>query len=97
MISTPSYERLLLFPNGKPFSGVERIDPNRAILREWTEDGTLTLEAELDANREYNGPYRSWWDNGVPKEEGTFRAGKRVGIYRWYLPSGELWREHDCK
>ena len=89
-----AYERLLLHPNGKPFSGVERIDQSRTILRSWTEDGTLILEAGLDANRDYDGSYKSWWDNGVPKEEGTFRAGKRIGTYRWYLESGELWSAH---
>jgi antitoxin component YwqK of YwqJK toxin-antitoxin module len=92
-----AYERLLLYPNGKPFSGVERVGPDRSILRSWTEDGTLILEAELNDQREYNGPYRSWWDSGVIKEDGTFQRDKRVGVYRWYLESGELWKEHDCR
>jgi len=91
-----AYERLLLHPNGKPFSGVERIDSEHSILRSWTEDGTIILEAVLNNERQHDGAYRSWWDSGVLKEEGTFRLGKRIGIYRWYLQSGELWKEHDC-
>jgi antitoxin component YwqK of YwqJK toxin-antitoxin module len=84
----------LLHPKGKRFSGVERNNENRTILRTWTEDGTLILEAMLNANREYDGAYKSWWDNGTIKEEGTFRSEKRVGTYRWYHESGELWSQH---
>ena len=87
-------DRLLLYPSGKPMSGVERTCDGRGLLRSWTEDGTLILEAAIDANREYDGHYRSWWDSGMLKEEGDFRAGKRIGTYRWYLESGELWSQH---
>jgi antitoxin component YwqK of YwqJK toxin-antitoxin module len=54
----------------------------------------LTLEA-YSLEGEYHGRYRSWWDNGVLKEEGTYISGQRVGIYRWYKDTGELWEEHD--
>jgi antitoxin component YwqK of YwqJK toxin-antitoxin module len=91
----PAYEHLLLHPNGKPLSGVERLDAERTVLRTWAEDGTLILEAGLNGEREYDGPYRSWWDSGALKEEGTFRNGKRVGTYRCYHQSGELWSQHQ--
>ena len=40
-------------------------------------------------------PYQTWWDNGRPKEAGTFLAGKRIGIYRWFNESGDLHQEHN--
>jgi antitoxin component YwqK of YwqJK toxin-antitoxin module len=54
----------------------------------------LTLEAHFRAG-EYHGHYRSWWDSGTLKEDGTYADGKRVGKYRWYTERGELWQEHD--
>ena len=95
MTPVSAYERAAVAPEWKALSGVERVDTDRAILRSWTEDGTLILEAGVNADREYEGCYRSWWDNWVLKEEGTFRRGKRVGTYRWYLESGEIWSEHN--
>lgn len=61
--------------------------------REWGLNGTLVVEANYEFG-ELHGPYKSWWDSGIPKEVGEFRAGKRIGTYRWYLLSGELWQEH---
>jgi antitoxin component YwqK of YwqJK toxin-antitoxin module len=90
-------KREMFYPSGKPMSKAEPSGPGHSLVREWTESGTLIFEYTVNAGREYDGPFRSWWDDGVPKEEETFRAGKRVGIYRWFLPSGKLWREQDCK
>jgi len=60
----------------------------------WSADGTLILKAQ-NQNGERHGSYKSWWDNGAPKEQGTYEAGKRVGTYRWFTQNGELWQEHD--
>ncbi len=90
-----AYEWTLFHSNGRLLSACERLDASHEILRSWTEDGTLILEAHLSQN-EYHGPYKSWWDNGVLKEEGIFHLGNRVGVYRWYLESGALWQETDC-
>ncbi|AWH40580.1 hypothetical protein C1927_06615 [Stenotrophomonas sp. ZAC14D1_NAIMI4_1] len=54
----------------------------------------LTLSAII-RNGDYDGPYKSWWDSGLLKEEGTFRAGERVGRYTWYKVDGSLWRFSD--
>jgi antitoxin component YwqK of YwqJK toxin-antitoxin module len=67
--------------------------PN-GITRTWSDEGVLTLEAQL-SDGDYDGPYRSWWNNGQPKEEGTFRKGKRIGLYRWFREDETLWSEHD--
>ena len=60
----------------------------------WSKDGTLILE-EHHQNGQRHGPYKSWWNNGALKEQGLYEADKRVGIYRWFRESGELWKEHD--
>ena len=89
------YESVEVYASGKPFSAIERTGPNATVLRSWLEDGTLIFEISRTESREKHGRYRSWWNDGVLKEEGTFHYGKRTGMYRWYLPSGALWKEHD--
>jgi antitoxin component YwqK of YwqJK toxin-antitoxin module len=88
-------ERTLFYDNGRLLSAYERIDGETEIIRTWTEDGTLILEAHL-SNSEYHGPYKSWRDTGVLKKVGAFHRDKRVSIYRWYNESGDLWQEADC-
>ena len=65
------------------------------ILRSWSVDGVLTLEAQMSEG-EYHGNYKSWWSTGQLKEEGIYHQGKRCGIYRWHKESGEIWQENDC-
>lgn len=36
------------------------------------------------------GPYESWWDNGLPKATGQYRAGKPDGEWRFYDPQTGL-------
>jgi len=33
---------------------------------------------------EHDGHYTSWWNNGVKKEEGTYREGRKIGRWVWY-------------
>jgi len=68
--------------NGKP----------HGLCRLWSPDGVLILSARM-SNGEYHGKYQSWWNNGIPKEEGEFIEGKRAGVYRWYKEDGSLWQE----
>jgi antitoxin component YwqK of YwqJK toxin-antitoxin module len=56
--------------------------------------GVLTVEENYSAGQ-LHGSYRSWWEDGAAKEQGTYHRGKRVGIYRWYKLDGSLWNEHD--
>jgi len=44
---------------------------------------------------EFHGPYKSWWDSDLLKEEGTFQYGKRIGRYTWYKVDGSVWRSSD--
>ena len=85
------YERQLFHSNGRLFSARERFDQAREILRSWTEAGTLILEAHITQN-EFHGPYRSWWDSGVLKEESVFGRGSELaftaGIWRVALCGG---------
>jgi antitoxin component YwqK of YwqJK toxin-antitoxin module len=81
--------------NGKLFYAVERIDADKTLLRSWTEQGVLILETFMNNKRQHHGPYRSWWNNGILKEEGIFQSDERVGTYRWFKLSGELWSEHN--
>jgi antitoxin component YwqK of YwqJK toxin-antitoxin module len=56
--------------------------------------GVLMQELTYRAG-ELHGSYRTWWDNGQPKEVGTYERGHRIGLYRWYYEDGRLWQEHD--
>jgi antitoxin component YwqK of YwqJK toxin-antitoxin module len=60
--------------------------------RTWSEAGVLTCEATF-CRGEYDCSYQSWWDNGVRKEQGTYSAGRRVGIYKWFDTDGRLMQE----
>jgi len=72
------------FTDGKP----------NGFSRHWSKEGTLVLDTTMK-NGEYHGPYHSWWDNGKPKEIGTFLNGKRIGKYQWYDSKGELIEEQE--
>ncbi len=63
-------------------------------IREWSEDGLLLLCATAQ-DGEFHGPFKSWWNAGLPKEEGTYRAGKRIGRYTWYDTDGSVWRSSN--
>jgi antitoxin component YwqK of YwqJK toxin-antitoxin module len=64
-------------------------------MRTWSEDGVLLIEA-LFVRGEYHGRFQSWWSNGLRKEQGEYRCGKRVGVYRWFREDGTLLQESDC-
>jgi antitoxin component YwqK of YwqJK toxin-antitoxin module len=65
------------------------------LYQEWSLDGTLAVEAHFEHGQHY-GEYKSWWENGQLKEEGTYQNdGQRVGRYRWYKTNGEVWSERD--
>jgi hypothetical protein len=36
------------------------------------------------------GPYRSWYDSGELEEEGQFKDGSRIGVWRFFDEKGEL-------
>lgn len=36
------------------------------------------------------GPYRSWYDSGQIEEEGQYKDGSRIGVWRFYDDKGEL-------
>ena len=62
--------------------------------RLWSPSGVLIHESHLRAG-EYDGPFRTWWNNGQPKEVGVFSKGKRVGVYQWFSESGQLIQERS--
>jgi antitoxin component YwqK of YwqJK toxin-antitoxin module len=69
--------------NGLP-DGLERI---------WAPNGTLVLELHHKGG-EPHGAYRAWWDDAARKEEGTYDAGKLVGVFTWYTTTGEVLQQH---
>jgi len=56
--------------------------------------GVLIQEATY-VTGQLHGQYRSWWNDGTPKEQGSYDRGNRVGLYRWYGSDGALLQEHD--
>lgn len=44
---------------------------------------------------ELHGDYKCWWDNGQPKEVGTFERGRKVGRYTWFKEDGTVWQSLD--
>lgn len=81
------------FQNGQLFAETEFVgDTPHGRARQWTEAGTLILDA-TNKNGLKDGLYQSWWDDGRPKERGLFIAGERQKGYCWYHPDGSLWKQ----
>jgi antitoxin component YwqK of YwqJK toxin-antitoxin module len=81
------------YRNGQLFSEAEfQEDVKNGQVREWTETGSMLLSASV-VNGQFDGPYQSWWDNGVVKEQGTFKKGVRQPGYRWFNQDGTLQQE----
>jgi antitoxin component YwqK of YwqJK toxin-antitoxin module len=59
----------------------------------WNEEGQLMVDAYY-ADDELHGSYVSIWDNAAVKEQGHYKHGARVGIYRWFAQDGKLESEH---
>lgn len=68
------------------------MEKGTALSVELREDGSLMLEATLK-DGEFHGYYRSYWKNGLVKEEGVYENGKALKGYRWYQDDGTLWKE----
>jgi antitoxin component YwqK of YwqJK toxin-antitoxin module len=64
------------------------------VSRVFSTAGVLTQELTYRAGQ-LHGSYRTWWDNGQPKESGSYDKGRRIGLYRCYKDDGTLWQEHD--
>ena len=64
------------------------------VSRVFSPAGVLTQESTYRSGQ-LHGSYRTWWDNGQPKEAGSFDMGRRIGLYRWFNQDGTLLREHD--
>jgi antitoxin component YwqK of YwqJK toxin-antitoxin module len=67
---------------------------SHGLIREWTEEGQLTLQATYKDGK-LDGHYQSWWDDGIPKEDGFYVHGRRQKGYHWFRSNGELWRESN--
>jgi antitoxin component YwqK of YwqJK toxin-antitoxin module len=95
-VTDPSRGRSLRrrwYRNGQLFSETEFLHRKpHGRIREWTETGTLILDA-VNKNGILDGYYQSWWDDGTLKEQGTFINGKRQTGYRWFATDGSLWKE----
>jgi antitoxin component YwqK of YwqJK toxin-antitoxin module len=92
--STDRQSRRLADPTGAVVNTAQYLDGKLDGVSQVIIRGVLTEEANYIAGQ-LHGPYRSWWENGTAKEEGTFNRGHRVGVYRWYNVDGSLWQEHD--
>ena len=73
------------------FNSAGKLD---GVERHWNVAGQLILEANY-INGLHDGSYRSWWDTGKVKEEGTYKMGQRVGVYTWFSADGKKVSEHD--
>lgn len=51
-------------------------------------DGEVLFCEDEDGRKQ--GPYRSWYEGGQLEEEGKYKDGKRVGVWRFFGPDGEL-------
>ena len=94
----PSHKRLtreIHGDDGRLLATAEYVDDVlEGVSRVFSTGGVLTQELTYQA-RKLHGPYRTWWDNGKPKESGTYDMDRRIGLYRWYYEDGTLWQEHD--
>ena len=48
------------------------------------------VSATDEDGRVLHGPYRAWYEDGQPSEEGLYDQGKREGSWFFWTPSGEL-------
>ena len=55
----------------------------------WHENGTLHELGAYRADGEH-GPWKWWYESGLPMAEGHFDEGERVGEWRWWHENGEL-------
>jgi antitoxin component YwqK of YwqJK toxin-antitoxin module len=87
--------REILGDGGKVLATAEYLgDLLDGVSRVFSTAGVLTQELTYRAGQ-LHGSYRTWWDNGQPKESGSYDTGRRIGLYRWYKDDGTLWQEHD--
>jgi antitoxin component YwqK of YwqJK toxin-antitoxin module len=87
--------REILGEKGQVLASAEFLDdvldgPSRV----YSPDGVLTQESTYQGG-ELHGHFQAWWNNGMPKESGSFDKGRRIGLYRWFKEDGSLWQEHD--
>lgn len=66
----------------------------RFCPRETEEVGARPPQGEViwceDDDGRKQGPYRAWYESGALEEEGQYRDGKRVGVWRFFDPDGEV-------
>jgi antitoxin component YwqK of YwqJK toxin-antitoxin module len=87
--------REILGDGGRVLATAEYVgDVLDGVSRVFSSAGALTQELTYRAGKRH-GSYRTWWDNGQPKEAGTYDMDRRTGLYRWYYEDGTLWQEHD--
>ena len=94
-MSSPERQcRRLADPTGTIVNTAQYLDGKLDGVSQVIIRGVLTIEENYIAG-ELHGRYRSWWEDGTAKEEGTYHRDHRVGIYRWYGFDGSLLQEHD--
>ncbi len=87
--------RKVLSADGAVLGTAEYIDHVLdGVSRIYTSAGILTQESHFSRG-ELHAPYRSWWDNGRPKEQGEYVRGKRSGKYVWYQEDGSVLKTHE--
>ena len=66
----------------------------RFCPRETEEVGARPPQGEVlwceDNDGRKQGPYRAWYESGALEEEGQYKDGKRVGVWRFFDQNGEL-------
>jgi antitoxin component YwqK of YwqJK toxin-antitoxin module len=87
--------RKILGPDGAVLGTAEYLDEVLdGVSRIYSTAGVLTQESHFSGG-ELHGPYRSWWENGHPKEQGEYVRGKRCGRYVWHQEDGSVLKTHE--
>ena len=71
----------------------KKLDNGLTEIKHEATDRTFKSHYFLDENREYQGEYKSWYDDGTPREHCFFKDGEFHGEFKRWYPTGTL-REH---
>jgi antitoxin component YwqK of YwqJK toxin-antitoxin module len=56
----------------------------------WYPTGDKKLGINYDTQGLATGICREWYEDGQPKSEGIFEAGKEQGLHKWYFKNGQV-------
>jgi antitoxin component YwqK of YwqJK toxin-antitoxin module len=92
----PQGKTLTWHRNGQPRTASAMQDGKIAdgLHSAWHENGQKLWDQEF-VNGHSEGQLVRWFDNGVLEETGHYKAGQRVGVWKFWSRSGELLKTQD--